>query len=94
VRIVVDVLRVFLGEAAGTLEAEDYDSFMELASKELEAWQGVAVCLKVMPDKKGDKTYAKIPDYKFIDSYMKGFPTSLYWTKKEKEKLEAAGIAA
>lgn len=93
VRIVVDVLRVFLGEAAGNLEAEDYDSFMELAAKELEEWQGVAVCLKVMPDKRNDKMYSKIPDYKFIDSYMSGFPTSLYLTKKEKEKLEEAGIA-
>jgi hypothetical protein len=85
VRITVDVLRVFLGEMAGNLEADTYEEFMQLAADSLEPFVGSAVCIKVIPDARNEK-YTKLTNYKYVDAFVEGFPTSLYWTKKEKEK--------
>lgn len=92
VGIVVRVMRTFLGEAAGNIEGEDYDSFMTNAQKEAEQFIGTVVCLKVIPDMRNDKLFSKIPDYGFIDSYVNGFPTTLYLSKKDKELFDKHSI--
>jgi len=87
VRIVVVALRSFLGDQAGNLEAPDYQTFMELAADTLSQFIDEEICLKVSVDPKNDK-YGKVPDYNYMEKYVKGFPTSLRFTKKEQEKIE------
>lgn len=93
VGIVVDIMRAVIGEAAKGVEAETYDEFVLKAANELKPYEGTPVCLKVLPDARNEKLYGKIPDYNFIDSYVQGFPTTLFWKKKEKELMEKHGFS-
>lgn len=92
VRILVALMRAVIGEAAKNVEAETYPEFVQKVADELKPHSGAAVCLKVLPNPRADKMYSKIPDYDFVDSYVQGFPTTLYWKKKEKELMEKNGF--
>lgn len=91
VGVLVDIMRAVVGEAAKGVEAETYEEFVTKVADELKPYEGTPVCLKVVPETRNDKTYGKVPDYNFIDSYVPGFPTTLYWKKKEKELMAKHG---
>ena len=92
VRVLVSLMRALVGEAAKSVEAETYTEFVQKVAEELKEREGSPLCLKVLPNPRGDKMYSKIPDYDFVDSYVQGFPTTLFWKKKEKELMEKHGF--
>lgn len=93
IAVVTVALRCLLGESVGDVEFDSYEDFMHKSADLLKGVEGTTICLKVSPDPKKPE-YGKVPDYKYMDSYLEGFPTALYWTKKEKQLLEDLGIAA
>ena len=84
---VAAVMRALMGEQVGEMEFNEYEEFMNLAASALQPFEGTPVCLKVLPDKKNTK-YTTIPDRRFIDTFVEGFPTNLRFSKKELELLE------
>ena len=85
---VVHLLSEFLGkENTATLEAPDYDAFMEMAAEYLDQFIGERVWLKVIPDKKGKyPDLGRYPNY--VERFYDGEETKLKFSKKELEAVE------
>lgn len=84
---VVKLLREFIGEAVGELQAEDYKSFMSKAIVALAPYKGQKVNLKVVPDNK-EKRYPDLPYRDYVEKHVPGTPSKLWLSKKELEDIE------
>lgn len=90
---VVKLLREFVGEAVGELQAEDYRSFMSKAIVMLAPYKGQKVNLKVVPDNK-EKRYPDLPNREYVEKHVPGTPSKLWLSKREVEEIQKMSSAS
>lgn len=90
IKHIVHLLREMYGdESVAMLEAPSYDKFIDKAITLVNPKKGFLVNLKVTPDRTAQYSDLGFFPTSYLEAFVEGTKTGLYFTKKEQESLDA-----